>query len=182
MKQQLVLHPVKMTPAVMQDLEHRGLIIRLCPGHHELPAQPGEALWEPIYDSSPAFGPHHLITVSVNRTTFSEFGTHLDNEEFLLLGEETMKPLYLVISLHGKDGLTQRIRERKLQADDFVCLRVTWNDPQVSFFTMLAGVPHGETVAESEGRPASFYVTEPRDLATELTDFGDYALTVQDRR
>jgi len=32
-----------MTPAVMQDLEAWGLIIRLCPNHHDLAVQKGEA-------------------------------------------------------------------------------------------------------------------------------------------
>ncbi len=54
-----------------------------------------------------------------------------------------------------------------------------YNDPEVSFFTMLREVPHGEATAEVPGRPATFYVTEPRDMGTDLTPFGDYRLVVE---
>lgn len=172
------LAPTRMTPAVMQDLEQRGLIIRLAPRRHELPAAPGETLWEPIYDSSEKLGPHRLITVSVNKTTLDEFGTHVDNEEFLLIGDTGMKPLYLVIALCSKDELADKVARAALSADDFICLRAEYNDPEVSFFTMLANVPHGEAVGRADGRPASFYVTEPRDLDTEITDFGAYTLRI----
>jgi len=178
----ITLQPVAMTPCVMQDLEDRGLIVRLCPRHHELPAKPGETLWEPIYDSAESLGPHRLITVSVNSTAFAEFGTHADNEEFLLIGDDSMKPLYLAIALATRQEIERKAREKTLTGDDFVCLRVKFNDPEVSFFTMRAHVPHGEAVGRAEGRPATFYVTEPRDLETDLSDFGGCELRVAEER
>jgi hypothetical protein len=172
------LEPIDMTPELMKDLEKRGLIIRLSPRNHELPAPAGETLWEPIYDSAESLGPHRLITVSVNATTFAEFGTHADNEEFLLIGDDSMKPLYLAVALCDAAAIAAKAEREDLSASDFVCLRVKYNDPEVSFFTMLGGVPHGEAVAEAPGRPATFYVTEPRDIETDLTDFGPYELRV----
>ena len=76
-------------------------------------------------------------------------------------------------SAHGRR--TQAIER---VADDFVCLRVKYNDPEVSFFVMLRDVPHGEAVADAPGRPASFYVTEPTDMGIDRTDFGEYELVV----
>jgi len=178
----ITLHPVEMSPSVMKDLESRGLIIRLCPRNHELPAKPGETLWEPIYDSAESLGPHRLITVSVNSTAFTEFGTHADNEEFLLIGDSTMKPLYLVIALRTQEEIERGARAAALAADDFICLRARFNDAEVSFFTMRANVPHGEVVGHADGRPATFYVTEPRDLETDLTDFGECELRIAKRR
>ena len=178
MKKQLTLKPVEMTPATMQALEDRRLIIRLCPNHHELPARPGETLGASIYESAAAWGPHKLITVTVNRCTFDAFGTHPDNEEFLLIGDPGTKPMYLAVCLHRKDELARKIAGHRLTPDDFVCLRVKYNDPEVSFFTMLADVPHGEAVADVDGRPASFYVTEPRDMGIEPTDFGGYEICI----
>lgn len=178
MEKRLALKPVEMTPKLMQDLEDRHLIIRLCPNHHELPARAGETLGKSIYESSPSLGPHKLITVTVNRPTFAAFGTHPDNEEFLLIGDQGTRPLYLVISLHRKDELARRIAGHRLAPDDFVCLRVKYNDPEVSFFTMLADVPHGEAVAAAAGRAASFYVTESRDMGIDLTDFAGYEIYV----
>jgi hypothetical protein len=174
------LAPIDMTSSVMQDLERRGLIIRLAPRRHELPAAPGQTLWEPIYDSSEELGPHRLITVSVNKTRLDEFGTHVDNEEFLLIGDTSMKPLYLVIALCPKEELADKVARAALSPDDFVCLQVKYNDPETSFFTMLADVPHGEAVGEADGRPATFYVTEPRDLGTEITDLGDYEVRIRE--
>lgn len=178
MSNTIQLEPIDFTSEVADNLEHSGLIIRLAPRRHELPAAPGELLWQPIYDSSEAFGPHRLITVSVNRMTLDDFGSHPDNEEFLLLGDDSMKPLYLVISRHRMQELNEIIARGELAADDFVCLRLRWNDPEVSFFTVLADVPHGEAVGSGEGRPATFYVTEPRDLDTAITPFGDYTLRI----
>ena len=178
MSKTIRLEPVEMTPAVMQRLEDKGLIIRLCPNHHELPAAEGETLDESVYEADSTFGGHKLIAVTVNRTTFAAFGTHPDNEEFLLIGDPDTKPMYLVVALCLKDELDRKIRGGELSPDDFVCLRVTYNDPEVSFFTMLKNVPHGEAVADVAGRPASFYVTEPTDMGIDNADFGEYELVV----
>jgi hypothetical protein len=177
----LHLDPIEFTPELADDLEQSGLILRLAPRRHELQASPGETLWEPIYDSSEEFGPHRLITVSVNRTTLDEFGSHLGNEEFLLIGDDSMKPLYLLVARHKKRELHDKIARHALSPEDFVCLRLKYNDPEVSFFTMLADVPHGEAVGGGEGGPATFYVTEPRDLDTDLTDLGEYELRIRER-
>lgn len=174
------LTPVEMTSAVMADLEKKRLILRLCPGNHKLDPSPGETLGNTVYSSDPAYGSHMLLAVTVNRTSFAAFGTHPDNEEFLMIGDPATKPMYLVIALHLKEELSKRIAEGSLTASDFVCLKVRYNDPDVSFFTMLADVPHGEAVTEADGDPPSFYVTEPTDMGIELTDFGSYELTVKE--
>ncbi|MCP4552550.1 MAG: hypothetical protein GY834_11030 [Bacteroidetes bacterium] len=182
MTKQVTLKPVEMTESVMQDLENRNLIIRLCPHHHELPAQPGETLGKSIYESKIRHGAHKLITVTVNRSTFAAFGTHPDNEEFLLIGDPETKPMYLAISLLRREELDRRISKQELTENDFVCLHVKYNDPNVSFFTMLADVPHGEAVANVDGRPASFYVTEPSDMGLKPTSFGSYELALPEEK
>jgi hypothetical protein len=177
-KQVIHLQPIAMTPDAMKDLEQRGFIIRLAPGQHELPAKSGESLDETVYISAEALGPHKLIAATINATRFVWFGTHPGNEEFLLIGDESMKPLYLVVALCKAEDLATKIAGGELSAEDFVCLRVVYNDPQASFFTMVAGVPHGEAIGDGPGRPPSFYVTEPRDNDTDLTDFGGYELVI----
>ena len=167
-----------MTPMTMEDLEKRNLILRLGPCRHELPSVWGQTLDHPVYDSHERFGPHRLLSVTVNRIPFVDFATHPDNEEFLLIGDPDTKPLYLVIALMYRKELEEKIHLDTLVADDFVCLRIRWNDPEVSFFTMLAGVPHGETVTTAEGHPPSFYVTEGRDLPNDVVDFKDYQLAI----
>ena len=66
----------------------------------------------------------------------------------------------------------------ELGPGDFICLKVRYNDPQASFFTMRAHVPHDEAAADTEGRPGSFYVTEPCDMGRQLTDLGPYELAL----
>lgn len=178
MTTRISLKPIEMTDDVMQDLEDRNLIIRLCPNHHELPAQPGETLGETLYESDISHGGHKLIAVTVNRSSFAAFGTHPENEEFLFIGNPEAKQMYLVISLLRRKELESRIEKNELKEEDFVCLRVTYNNPNVSFFTMLAEVPHGEAVANEEGSLPSFYVTEPSNMGIELTQFGNYELSV----
>ena len=180
MKQAISLKPVAMTPKVMEDLERRNLILRLGARRHELPAPWGQTLDRPVYDCHERYGPHRLLTVTVNRVAFDDFATHPDNEDFLLLGDPDTKPLYLVIALMRRAELEEKLRNGTAAPDDFVCLRITWNDPEVSFFTMLADVPHGEAIRATEGRPPSFYVTEGRDLPNDVIDFGNFELAVEE--
>lgn len=178
MKTPLVLHPVPMTPAIMADLEQRQLIIRLGARRHDLPAAPGQTLDRPLYRTADRYGPHMLISVTVNRVPFADFATHPDNEDFLLLGDPQTNPLYLVVALMRRAELVAKIAAGTVTSADFVCLQVRWNDPEVSFFTMLADVPHGEAVTRHDGRSPTFYVTESRDLPNDLIDFGAFELTV----
>jgi len=167
-----------MTPAVMADLEQRQLIIRLGAHRHDLPASPGETLDRPLYRSAEHYGPHMLISVTVNRIPFADFATDPDNEDFLFLGDPDTKPLYLVVALIRRPELAAKVAAGTVSPADFVCLHVKWNDPEVSFFTMLADVPHGEAVASSAGRSPTFYVGESGDLPNDLFDLGPYELAV----
>ena len=176
----ITLHPVDMTPEIMQMLEDKGFIIRLWPGRPPLPAAPGHTANATIYASDPQYGPHKLIAVTINSTRVAGFGAHDDNEEFLLIGDPAAKPLYLVVALCLEDELKRKIAARQVSAADFVALRVRLNDPEVGFFTMLKGVPHGEACAAGPGMAPSFFVTEPRDLQGELTPFGEYELRIAD--
>ena len=180
MKQPIILKPIEMTKAVMQDLENRNLIIRISPDTKNLDAKLGQTLVDPIYGSSEGSGPHKLMFITVNRMELTEFGTHPDNEDFLLIGYPNTKPLYLVIALCLKDELDVRIKNKKVSSDDFVTLRVKHNDAEVSFFTMLKDVPHGEAIGKGDGKAASFYVGESRDLIDVDTDMGDFKLIIGD--
>ncbi|MDR1965801.1 MAG: hypothetical protein LBQ36_03750 [Synergistaceae bacterium] len=174
------LRPVEMTERVMEDLERRGLIIRLCPNHDELDAPRGQTVWKLLYEPKEGYGPHRLISVTVNREEFAGFGTHPDNEEFWLIGDSDTQPMYLAIALVSREELDAKISDHTLSPGDFITLRVKYNDPAVSFFVMLEGVPHGEAILDRGKRPPTFYVTESRDLPLPLTDMGDYKLEVID--
>ncbi|MDR0719195.1 MAG: hypothetical protein LBF78_06120 [Treponema sp.] len=173
------LKPVEMTPQVMDELEKRGLIMRLCPKHDELDAAPGETLWKLLYEPKEGYGPHRLITVTVNREEFAGFGAHPDNEEFWLIGDSDTQPMYLAVSLLGEAELAVKIAAGTLTETDFIALRVKYNDPEVSFFVMRAGIPHGEAIVDCGKKPPSFYVTESLNLPLDLTAFGNYELKIK---
>lgn len=178
MAETIVLSPVEMTPEIMGKLEDKAMIIRLYPGHHVLNPARNESQDATIYASEPRFGPHKLITVTINAFEPRYFGSHEDNEEFLLIGNPATKPLYLIVATCKQAELDAKIQSRTLSKDDFIALRVKFNESEVSFFTMLKHVPHGEVTVDQKGQPPSFYVTEPRDLITNRTDFGPYLLKV----
>lgn len=174
----LPLQPVKPTPALMQELEDLGCIIRLAPRHHEIPLPAGEAKGEPVYQAEASQGGHMLLACTINQAGLKRFGHHLEREEFLMIGDPSREPLYLAIFRGQHPELEAKVQNDTLTADDFVCLHIVWNDPEVSFFTMLAGVPHGECVLQETDRPPSFYVTEPTGMTLEKTDFGSYQLEI----
>jgi hypothetical protein len=131
-----------------------------------------------LYEPKEGYGPHRLITVTVTREEFAGFGTHPDNEEFWLIGGGDTQPMYLVISFLSPEALAEKISANTLKENDFIALRVKYNDPSVSFFVMRAGVPHGEAIVDRGMRPPSFYVTESLNLPLDLTQFGDYQIKI----
>ena len=163
----------------MAHLEELGLIIRLRPGGHDLAAQPGQTLGESIYETADRYGPHKLIAVTVNRAEFAAFGTHPDNEEFLLIGNPASQPMYLAVALCLRVEFEEKVKTGRLSVADLVLIECRYNDPEVSFFVMRADVPHGEAIVPATGKPApSFYVTESRDLPLDVLDLRKYRLRV----
>ena len=157
---ELKLPVTPMTRPVMEHLHELGLITLMSPGRHRIPIGEEEGIGQDIYVSEPVSGPHKLITVAVSRNEFSAFGYHDQNEEFILLGGEGERPLDLLVCYLTKEELREKLKNGTVNASDFVCLRCKFNDPEVSFFTMHAGVPHGEAAGPGPGMPATFYVTE----------------------
>ncbi len=173
------LKAVEMTPEVMQDLENRGLILRLAPGRFAPQVNGNEPPATEVYCSSELYGPHKLIACSLNTTEATKiFGFHPDREEFLFIGNPDSKPAYLVVALLLKEEFEKKTRTNSLSATDFVALRIKFNDPLVSFFTMNAYVPHGEVTVPGEGSPATFFVTESRDIKSEELDLHGYSWDV----
>ena len=94
MKQLISLKPVEMTKAVMQDLESKGLILRMSPDATPLNVKPGQTVCSVIHSSKDEYGPHKLMFVTVNRKELTEFGTHPDHEDFLMLFCKPLSSLF----------------------------------------------------------------------------------------
>ncbi len=172
--------PQKMTSEIMNDLEARGLIVRLTPSRqeHRLIANDGESIGEHIYSSSVDSGTHALGYATINDPEFSNFGSHPDNEDFLLLGGINEKKLLILIALMFQDELEEKISAMTLCEDDFICLEAVFNDPELSFFIMRMDVPHGEC-CYGEGLPATFYIAEGNKLIVNKVDFKGYKIAAK---
>jgi hypothetical protein len=175
----LQLEPVEMTSAVMQDLEDAGLIIRLAPGRLAPPVNNDEPLPNNVYISKPEYGPHKLIACALNTTEATRnFNYHPDHEEFLLIGNPDCRPAYLVISRLLTHEFEARTRAGALTAADLIALRIKFNDPLVSFFTMKPFVPHGEVTVPGNGPHATFFVTESSGLPVIKPELAGYTWEV----
>ncbi len=176
----IIIKPQKMNAKIMDSLEQKGLIIRMMPSRdsHRLAIQSGEARGEYMYKSMATSGTHALMNVALDNTDFINFGTHPDNEEFLLLGGIGEKSLLLLVSYLSREELERKIAAESLTSQDFICLDVVFNDPELSFFVMKKEVPHGECSMGS-GLPATFYVTEGSNLSLDKTDFKNYSLCIE---
>lgn len=162
------LHPVKMNSEIMRDLEKRGLIFLMGPGKHtHKEVAPEKDVVERVYVAEKEFGSHMLLAITKNQTYIPELRRHSGNEEFLLIGDNGQRPLYLLVALMSFDEMIGKYNSVGLTADDFVLLDCTFNDPACSFFTMYAGTPHVEFTGAGPGMPPSFYVTESSNMVTE---------------
>ena len=169
--------PVReMTKEMMMAMEEEGLIIRLAPHHHDIETPEGNTWFESLYDGVEGYGPHRLIAITVNRENFPGFGTHPDQEEFWLIGDNAAKPMYILVARMPLAAFQKKVQEKTLTSEDFYLVKAKYNDPEVSFFVMRKGIPHGEGIFDKEGPCPSFYVTESRDLPLDICDMGDYEI------
>lgn len=167
--------PVReMTSEIMEKMEQEGLITRICPHHDDIDAPAGETSFRSLYEGLEGYGPHKIIALTVNRENFPGFGTHPDCEEFWLIGDNNAKPMYILIARMMREEFEQKLKNEELCPEDFYLIKAKYNDPEVSFFIMNKGVPHGEGLLGGEGILPSFYVTESRDMPLDLCPLENY--------
>lgn len=172
------IKPVQCTEEVMALLENHGVITRLMPGKNILETEPGESRHETLYSCDERYGPHKLITVTINGTKPKNFLYHNDREDFMLIDLPNREPLVLTVCLFNKEVLNKKIADQTLSADDFMSVLMESNHPQLSFFTMNPGFAHVETVLNTSDNPPSFYVAESRDLDENFIDLKNYELEI----
>lgn len=176
----ILLVPEDMTRDAMIRLEKLGLIHRLAPGNDAASPEAGDNLGRSIYESDPRFGGHKLIVATIDSPTLRYFGCHLDREDVWLIGKDSYRSLYFVFAIPLHAEFEKKAAGGLLTADDFICLRVRYNDPEASFFVVNKLVMHGEFVPPGAGQPPSFYVTESANLRIERASFGRHAIHVRD--
>lgn len=176
----LILKPVEASEEIMALLEEKGVITRLGPKKHTLSVNKGESRHASIYESDDKFGPHKIISVTINNQDFSKFLYHNDNEEFLLLDNLGTTPLYILFSLNQAQVLYDNIKKGQVVSEDFILVEMKKNDPLLSFFIMHKKYPHVELCKEISDCPPSFYVTESRDIDENIMDMGPYEFEIME--
>ena len=180
-KKILRLKLTDMNSRVLALLERRKLIRRLVPLKKVRKVKPGKDIVETIYVSKPEFGSHKLICVGKNMTELN-LTSHPDNEEFILMDPKRSKrdkPLILLVGLSKDVIIEKKARAGQLTERDILALRVRYNDPALSLFTMLAGAPHWEATLPGKGTAPVFFVTEPSRLGMKYLDLGCFSLELK---
>ncbi len=140
------LKPVLATEKIMDMLESRGVISRICPGKDILKTELGESRHETIYAADERFGPHKLICVTINDTRPRNFLYHNDAEDFMLIDLPHRTDLIITMALIPKDELEEKIDSKTFAAEDMIAVIFKPNDPYTSFFTMRASCTRGYNV------------------------------------
>ena len=179
MSKTIFIKPVEMTKEVMESLEQKGLITRIVSGAFS--KDPGD---DPfcdvvIHSSDIKSGAHEFCSACNNREQVDELLAHSDHEEVFFIGPEDAKPLYLIFSFLSLEAFNKKVQEGTLSDEDFITLRVKFNDLEVSLFTIRKGVVHVEFVQPgSNAAPPSFFFSSGNSLTHERVCFGDYKFDV----
>ena len=175
---ELLLKAIPVSEEIMKNLEERRLVKRLLPPRETLSVSKGEVKVTKIYATDKRWGSHKLICVAFDKSRV-DVAYHPDNEDFILINNRReQKPLYLIIGIHPSTKLERLAEKGDLSEKDFIAMRMVFNDPALSFFTMHADTPHCEWTPSGEGAAPTFFVTEPSELPQRYCVLKDYSLSV----
>jgi len=165
----------KASEELMQKLEDNGCIIRLLPSKekHRINVDKDAGKGEYVYRNRMLFGSHCLLSCAIDNSKFYSFATHPDKEDVLLLGGVDEKKLIFIISMLKREEFLTKLYTSELSEDDFIVFEAVYNDPYLSFFSIIENTPHGEC-AIGDKKPATFYVTESSNLPLDKIRLYDY--------
>ena len=171
----IILKPQKLTYKILFMLEKKGLIKTFVPPKDIYNTKKGTDSVKIIYKTMPKYGTHKLICVCKNITNIM-LNTHPDNEDFLIINptNKKFKPLYLIIGLYNYKIIENKAKKNILTEKDILALELVYNNPKISFFTMLKGTPHCEITQKGGKNPPIFFVTEPSNLTWHILNIYKY--------
>lgn len=178
---QITLKPVKSSIKVFKYLEKKGLISVLKPTDKALKTRTKTGTVDILYTSNKRFGSHRLMCIG-KRTKKVQLCYHFDNEDFIFINplNTDYQKLYLVFALDKIDVFSKKLSENLLSSKDFVAVEIVYNDPNLSFFTMLKKTVHCEVVKDEDKQHPVFFVTESSDLKNNKIKHKDLTITVGD--
>lgn len=165
MKKEIILKPQKASVRLFDLLEKKKLIKTLKPSRSALETKTRTGAVSRFYTSNPKSGSHTLMCVG-KRATEIKLSWHEDNEDFILLNplDIKFKKLFLVLSVLKKKDFLKKFNSGALCAKDLIAAELEFNNPKLSFFTMLKNTVHCEITDNANGRHPVFFVSEPSKL------------------
>lgn len=159
------LTPVKSSVKVFNMLEKKGLIRTFKPTEKALSAKTKTGTVDILYTSKKEFAAHRLMCIG-KRTRNIQFCYHQDNEDFIFLNPLNIdfEKLFLVFAFDKIDVFLKKLSKDSLKSGDFLALEVVYNDPSLSFFTMLKKTVHCEVALNENKQHPVFFVTESSEL------------------
>ncbi len=175
------LKPVKSSIKVFNYLEKKGLISVLKPTNKAIKTRTRTGTVDILYTSNKKFGSHRLMGIG-KRTKKVQFSYHLDNEDLLFINPSNVdyQKLYLVFALDKIDVFSKKLSKNLLNEKDFIAVEVVYNDPYLSFFTVLKKTVHCEVVKDEDKQHPVFFVTESSDLKNNKIKHKDLTVEVGD--
>jgi hypothetical protein len=167
----IVLQAQNFSPEIGQKLEELNLISFI----HHPETSLRETLQEPFYQGENFQADKHgFHSVTITYTEiFPAYHPYGENEIVMMWDPvQQHRPLYFVFALHKKDEYLDRLCAGKISEEDYVAIRVPYNDPQYSSFIVWNETVHCELT--DNGNPGwpypSFFVLEPDPLTVHSTE------------
>jgi hypothetical protein len=162
---QITLKPVKSSTKVFNFLEKKGLISVIKPTEKAIKTRTKTGTVDILYTSNKKFGSHRLMCIG-KRTKKVQLCYHFDNEDFMFINPSNTdyQKLYLVFALDKINAFNKKLSENLLTGKDFVAVEIVYNDPKLSFFTMLKKTVHCEVVKDEDKQHPVFFVAESSNL------------------
>lgn len=174
----LRLQARRATPALMAELEQKGLLRRLVPSERARQVPEGEQVVERVELAAEGTGPWQMLVVACNRTKLDRLAAHGDAESWLFFADPASKPLLYIVATCGVPEFKRKLAAGTLSEEDIVVLELRPNDPQTSYFTVPGGVLHDELTYPGTGPAPIFYVPEPSRMGHEEIPLTGYTIEI----
>ncbi|MCL2484663.1 MAG: hypothetical protein FWF00_02815 [Endomicrobia bacterium] len=182
MKQEIVLNPVKANLKLFENLEKKKLIKLIKPSKAAITTKTKTGAVSRFYTSKPEYGTHTLMCVG-KRNQNIRLSWHEDNEDFILINPSGLKfkPLYLIVSLFKKTKFLKKFYSGKLTSKDLLAIELEFNNPKLSFWTMLKHTVHCEITNDEREQHPVFFVTESSKLKDHKLTTKIYDITLAEK-
>jgi len=168
---EILIQAQDFTPEIAQKLEDLNLISFI----HHPETSLRETLQDPFYKGENFRADKHgFHSVTITYTDiFPAYHPKGENEIVMMWDPaEEFRPLYFVFALHKKNEYLNRLESGKISAEDYVAIRVPYNDPEYSSFIVWNETVHCELTnsRNPDLTYPSFFVLEPDPLTVHSTE------------